>query len=396
MGNVDWFKNAVIYHILIDRFAGFKLIENLDKPEFLGGTIGGIIEKLSYIRDLGINTIWISPFYKTSEYHGYHITDFYDVDQHFGTKKDIEKLIETVHNYDMHIITDFVPNHCSNQHPYFLEAQQNKNSDYRRWFYFIEWPNNYLCFLSFKQLPKINLNYSNARDYIINAAKHWLSLGFDGYRLDHVIGPSHNFWQHFKTEIKSMFPNVVLIGEAWMKGIKFNDLKTINIKHKFLKWIFGSSSDNLLKEYIGELDGALDFRLQELIRDYIVGGRLTEKKFYHQIKSHYKKYPDFYFLPTFLDNHDMNRFLFECKNNKEKLKQAAEIQFSIGQPAIIYYGTEIGMTQKKSVWEYQSNGDLQTRQPMNWIKQDKKLLKFYKNIIKQKIYSLYFNWLHKS
>lgn len=385
MGNVDWFKNAVIYHILIDRFAGFKSIENWDKPEFLGGTIIGIIEKLSYIRDLGINTIWISPFYKTSEYHGYHITDFYEVDPHFGTKKDIEKLIETVHKYNMRIITDFVPNHCSDQHPYFLEAQQNKNSDYRRWFYFNNWPDNYLCFLNFKQLPKINLSYPNARNYIINAAKHWLSLGFDGYRLDHVIGPSHRFWQDFKTEIKSMFPNVILIGEAWMKGIKFNDLKTINIKHKFLKWIFGSSSDYLLKEYIREFDGVLDFRLQEIIQDYIAKSRLTEKEFYHQIKSHYKKYPNSYFLPIFLDNHDMNRFLFECKNNKEKLKQAAEIQFSIGQPAIIYYGTEIGMTQKKSIWAYQTYGDLQTRQPMDWIKQDEDLLTFYKKIIKQKI-----------
>ena len=383
MGNVDWFKNAIIYHILIDRFAGFKSIENWDKPEFLGGNIKGIIEKLPYIRDLGINTIWISPFYKTSEYHGYHITDFYEVDQHFGTKKDIEKLIETVHKNDMYIITDFVPNHCSNQHPYFLEAQQNKNSEYKRWFYFIKWPNNYLCFLNFKQLPKINLNYPNARAYIINAAKHWLSLGFDGYRLDHVIGPAHRFWQHFKAEIKNMFPNVILIGEAWMKGIKFNDLKTINIKHKFLKWTFGSSSDLLLKEYIGELDGVLDFRLQELIRDYVAKGRITEKEFNHQIKSHYKKYPVSYFLPTFLDNHDMDRFLFECKNNKEKLKQAAKIQFSIGQPTIIYYGTEIGMTQNKSIWEYQTYGDLQTRQPMNWIKQDKELLSFYKKIIKK-------------
>jgi glycosidase len=385
MGNVEWFKNAVIYHILIDRYAGFKSTENWDKPEFLGGNIKGIIEKIPYINDLGINTIWISPFYKTSEYHGYHITDFYEVDQHFGTIKDIKKLIETVHNKDMRIITDFVPNHCSNQHPYFLEAQQNKSSEYIKWFYFNKWPNDYLCFLSIKQLPKINLNNSYARDYIINAAKHWLSLGFDGYRLDHVIGPSHRFWKQFKTEIKSIFPNVVLIGEAWMKGIKFNELKTINIKHKFLKWIFGASSDHLLKEYIGELDGVLDFRLQELIKDYVARGKLTKKEFNDELKNHYRNYPNNYFLPTFLDNHDMDRFLFECKNNKEKLKQAAEIQFSIEQPAIIYYGTEIGMTQKRSVWGFPTYGDLHARQPMNWNKQDEKLILFYKTLIKQRI-----------
>ena len=81
----------------------------------------------------------------------------------------------------------------------------------------------------------------------------------------------------------------------------------------------------------------------------------------------------------------MDRFLFECKNNKEKLKQAAEIQFSIEQPAIIYYGTEIGMTQEKSVWGFPTHGDLHARQPMNWNKQDEELFLFYKTLIKQRI-----------
>jgi len=384
MGGADWFKNAVIYHILIDRFAGFTSTENWEKPEFLGGNIKGITKKIPYLQDLGVNTIWISPFYKSSEYHGYHITDFFQIDPHFGTVNDIKKLIETLHKNDMRIIADFVPNHCSNQHPYFKEAQTDKNSDYRNWFYFTKWPNDYLCFLSIKQLPKINLNYPNARNYIINAGKHWLSLRFDGYRLDHVIGPPHHFWKLFKDEIKNMFPNVVLIGEAWMKGIKFNELKTINIKHKFLKWISGVSSDQMLLEYVGELDGVLDFRFQELIRDYIAGGKLSKKEFYDKINHHYKQYLNNYYLPTFLDNHDMDRFMFECRNDKEKLKQAAEIQFSMGQPPIIYYGTEIGITQDKSVWESPSHGDLQARKPMSWKKHDKDLLKFYKKIIEKR------------
>ena len=84
MDNLDWFRDSVIYHILIDRFAGFKSTFDWDKPIFLGGNIKGIIDKLHYLKDLGINTIWISPFYQTSSYHGYHITDFYNVDPHFG------------------------------------------------------------------------------------------------------------------------------------------------------------------------------------------------------------------------------------------------------------------------------------------------------------------------
>ena len=241
-----------------------------------------------------------------------------------------------------------------------------------------------MCFLSIRQLPKLNLENPETRAYIINAAKHWMSLGFDGYRLDHCIGPSHNFWQEFTSEIKKMFPKSVLIGEAWMKGIKLGELKTLNIKNKFLKWLIGSSSDKLLSEYIGELDGVLDFRFQELINWYIARGSLTKEDFNCQIKHHYDKYPENYFLPTFLDNHDMNRFLFDCNNDIEKLKKAAEIQFSISQPPIIYYGTEAGMTQNKSIWNYTSHGDLQARRPMCWDKKNTELKIFYKELINRK------------
>ncbi|EMR75077.1 glycosidase [Thermoplasmatales archaeon SCGC AB-540-F20] len=70
MSGVSWFKSAIIYHILIDRFAGFDSTDNWNKSTFLGGNIQGIIKKLPYLNDLGITTIWISPFYKTSAYHG--------------------------------------------------------------------------------------------------------------------------------------------------------------------------------------------------------------------------------------------------------------------------------------------------------------------------------------
>lgn len=386
MGGASWSKNAIIYHILIDRFAGYTTTENWDKPIFLGGNIGGIIEKIPYLQNLGVNTIWISPFYKTSAYHGYHITDFYQVEPNFGTDENISNLIKAIHKNGMRIIADFVPNHCSSEHPFFKDAQQNKDSEYKDWFYFTKWPGNYLCFLSIRDLPKINLDNPKARDHIINAARQWLGYGFDGYRLDHVIGPSHEFWQEFKKEIKTEYPSAVLIGEAWMKGIKLSELRTINVRDKFLKWLFGASSDNLLREYVGELDGVLDFRLQEMIKDYFSGKNTYGSKeiLYEKIKQRYAKYADDYFLPTFLDNHDMNRFLFDCRNDKEKLKEAAEIQFSLNQPAIIYYGTEIGMTQEKSLWEFQANGDLQARQPMKWEQQDTELLSFYKTLIENK------------
>ncbi len=384
MHDGSWFRNEIIYHILIDRFAGFETLKDWEIPKFLGGTIQGIIEKLPYLDDLGITTLWISPFYETSAYHGYHITDFYQIDPHFGTLEDIKELIQETHNHDMHIIADFVPNHCSRHHPFFQDAQSNKSSPYVNWFNFTNWPHEYLSFLSVTEIPKLNLDNPLVKEHIINAALCWLSLGFDGFRLDHVIGPPHSFWKDFRKELKDKYPNVVLIGEAWMMGIKRRELRTINIKNKFFKWLFGASSDTLLKEYVGELDGVLDFRFQELLKRYVTNPNLSKQTLYKNINRHFSHFPDSYYLPNFLDNHDMDRFLFQCGNDKEKLKEAAQIQFDVGQPPIIYYGTEIGMTQTKSMWKIPSYGDLQARQPMDWENQDTELLNFYKKLIYEK------------
>lgn len=380
--STEWFKNAIVYQILIDRFAGYESSERC-KPDFLGGNIRGIIQKLDYIKGLGVDTIWISPFYETNAYHGYHITDFFKVDRHFGNEEDLKELINEIHNLGMRIIADYVPNHCSQKHPYFRDAQNNKGSIYREWFYFKKWPEDYLCFLSFKELPKLNLDNKETRMHIINAAKYWLGSGIDGYRLDHCIGPKHEFWTIFSEEIKRDYPGCVLIGEATLMGVKLKEMKTINTRRKYLHLLGSRALDNLFKEYIGELDGVLDFKFQRILRDFAVG-KNTKKKALDRLQEHYKKFPSNFYLPTFLDNHDMDRFLYACRDNKELFKEAVKIQFSINQPKIIYYGTEVGMSQKNQIREFNEHGDLQAREPMNWKTQDKDLLEFYKEIITNK------------
>jgi cyclomaltodextrinase len=283
------------------------------------------------------------------------------------------------------VIADFVPNHCSKEHPYFKEAQHNKDSPYRDWFYFTRWPEEYLCFLSVKDLPKLNLDNPPTRDHILHAADYWFSQGFDGFRLDHVIGPSHQFWRIFTKKIHAQYPNVVLIGEAWMMGIKAHELPTLRVPHKFLKWLSGAASDSLFTEYIGLLDGVLDFKVQKLIKRYSTDTTFSQEMLTKALNHHYAHFPETYSLPTFLDNHDMDRFFFTCRNDKEKLKTAASIQFSLPHSPIIYYGTETGMTQTTSLWNTQKIGDLLARQPMNWDSQDKELLSFYKQLIQKRI-----------
>ena len=386
MKSSGWFKHAIVYHIMIDRFAGFGP-GNRNTPGFLGGNLKGVTEKLGYLKALGINTLWLSPFYETSAYHGYHITNFMKVEPNFGKREDLRELIKKAGDNGMRIIADFVPNHCSRHHPFFLEAQKDKGSNFFKWFTFIKWPHDYLCFLDVKDLPKLNLDTPETRDHILDAAKYWLSMGIDGFRLDHVIGPKHAFWNYFRKEIKAEFPQAVLIGEAWLEGIQFKHLKTIQIKNKYARWFFRLSQDSVQKEYYGELDGVLDFRFRELVTLHIARNRATgqENVLESALKRHFAAFSGDYFLATFLDNHDMNRFLFECGNDIEKLKAAAAIQFQIDQPVIIYYGTETGMTHQNPVTVNRPGSDLEARHPMNWQSPNPDIFNFYRELIKTRL-----------
>jgi glycosidase len=377
----NWFKNAIVYHILIDRFAGVTKPDRWENPVFIGGNLRGIINKLDYLTDFGINAIWLSPFCQTNDYHGYHVTDFYKVEPRFGTLDDLKELIDKAHQSGIKIIADFVPNHCSRHHHFFRAAQADKTSEYYPWFIFKKWPYEYHCFLSFPEIPKLNLQYPPARKHIIEAAKYWLSLGIDGFRLDHCIGPTHNFWQDFRRQIKTDYPDCVLIGEAWLMGIKFRELNTINVRRKWLVWLMGQAPERLYRDYIGELDGVLDFKFQ-LIMQELAHGKIDKQTAITKCRKHIAKFPPDFYLTTFLDNHDMDRFLFISGQDKDKLKQAAELQFSLPGPKIIYYGTETGLIQDKSVWDCPSHGDLQARRPMNWDDPDTDLLNFYKELIR--------------
>jgi glycosidase len=380
---MSWLDNAVIYQILIDRFAGFNDTKNWKTPIFVGGNIKGIIDKLPYIKNMGVNAIWISPFYKGVSYHGYHVTDFYSVDKHFGDEKDLKALIESAHKSGIKVICDFVLNHCSNEHPFFIDAVKNKGSEYRDWFLFNNWTNDYQCFFSYDILPKINLDNEQARLHLLDAARKWLGLGFDGFRIDHIIGVSNENLNRIFTPIKVEFPNAVFIGEAWLMGIKFNELDTIKVPNKYLIWLF-HLTNSMYRNYANILDGILDFKTAKSLEKLAMKDNEIYKRKILRTNSELKRSIN---PVTFLDNHDMERFLFRCGGNVDKLKRAADLQFSLKGPTIIYYGTEIGMSQDKPFSSMKSYSDLLAREPMKWnpSKQDIELSEHYKKIIKNKL-----------
>lgn len=390
MKNPVWLRNAVIYNVFIDRFyrsrnspLGKAKVKD-EEPVFCGGDLSGVIEKLSYLEDLGINTIWLSPFTRTASYHGYHITDYFSVEERFGGNVALDKVLLAAKQRKMKVIMDFVPNHVHNTHPWFQSAKQSKTSPYRDWFY---WKKNgdYLKFLNFQELPKLNLDNSACRREIIKAAKFWVAKGIDGFRLDHVLGASLNFWQEFRKEITSFKEDFPLIGEAYFWGIRREFLDTIQVPEKE-HYLFAQQTgtdiyDGVMQEYVGVMDGLLDFQFQKLLKQHIARASSLPSKDRIQriLNQHYEAFRDDCSLISFLDNHDMNRFLYEAGDNKKKLIAAFEIQFSQACPAAIYNGTEMGMSQNIGI--HGNHGDLQVRQMISWNTMDRSLVKKCKYLI---------------
>jgi len=355
-----WTKSAIIYQVFPDRFfpGGDR---SWLKPDslggFFGGTLHGILEKLEYIGQLGCNTIWLNPIFPSPSHHGYDATDLFSVEPRLGTLQDFVTLLNAAHQFGIRIILDFIPNHWSHLHATFQNAIANADSPYRHWYTFHHWPDDYETFFGVKSLPQINLRHPAARQHMLDATKFWLDLGVDGYRLDYAIGPAPDFWADFRRITRAVNAEC---------------------------WTFGEVVDppDVQLSFEGQLDGCLDFVLLEAIRKALAYGSWDGLEFGRFLDRHAAFFPALFSRPSFLDNHDMNRFLWAARGDKRRLRLAALCQFSLpGQP-IIYYGTEVGLSQRRDVRQGERGLPEESRLPMLWDgEQDTDLLEFYRSLI---------------
>lgn len=379
---MNWLNSAIIYQIFIDRFAGCTTDKNSNA--FLGGNLVAATSKLKSIADLGFNTIWLSPYYSCSAYHGYHITNFNEVDPHFGTYADLVAFIDKAHSLNIKVIADFVPNHCSSEHPYFVDACKNAASKYRDWFIFDRWPTAYRCFLNYSELPKFNMNNIDVQEHLLSSARKWINAGFDGLRVDHAIGISFSFLQKLRIEVKQAKPDAVIIGEVWAEGIATSQFNTLEIKRKEFRQQYGIVQEDLQLDYDGVFDGVFDFHLRNLLIEFAHSTTIKEKEqLTKRITQHLSLYSDSYCAIGFLDNHDTDRFLFVCQNNIQCFEQATNLLFSLPIPICIYNGTERGMSQKLALNAKTAYSDLQVRQPIEWNLSNP-ILEYFKVKLKEK------------
>jgi len=353
--SMNSWRQEVLYQVLIDRFAGYDPHKDPTKPEFIGGNIKGVINDLDYIQELGATVLYLTPFLKGLSYHGYDVVDFHAPDERLATLEDLKRLGEEINRRQMKLIIDFVPNHLSYRHPFFLDAQSDPNSQYRDWFIFTKWPTEYLTFLHFNTQPKINLQNREARDYVIKAAEFWVQhLDIDGIRLDHVIGPTIDFWHEFRTRLKQVKPDILLIAEAWIEDFNktYAFKETLNLplpwKNLFEAPTPSEVQSRLLNGYGDLFDGYIDFAFSGIIKNFLTG-KIDAAAARSELSRHYQELSPKLLFPTQLDNQDIDRAMFMANDNTQRILEAITIQFKINQPATIYYGTELGMTQRHSM-----------------------------------------------
>ena len=268
MKEVSWAKDAIIYEIFVERFNRSKEDKNGDyitidwyeKPNsksFFGGTLNGIREKLLYLKQLGVNTIYLTPIFKSPSNHKYDTIDYYQVEPQFGGEVAFNELVKEIHKLGMRIILDAVFNHISDLSSIFLDVKQKgKNSKYYDWFIIygdIE-KGEYEQFASCAYMPKINTSNKEVQDYLMDIIKHYVKdYSIDGWRLDVSDEVSHNFWKRFRKEVKEINPNILITGENWQDG---------------LPYLRGD-----------EFDGIMNYSFTRYINDFLAFGNQNAKEF---------------------------------------------------------------------------------------------------------------------
>jgi alpha-amylase len=360
-----WWDDCAFYEIFVRSF--------FDSNGDGIGDFSGILQKLDYLNDgdpsthtdLGINCVWLMPIFASPSYHGYDVTDYYNVTPDYGTLDDFKELLNEAHKRGIRVILDMPLNHTSSEHLWFKQAQDSSSS-YRDWYIWSEtdpgtlgpwgeqvWhpsPNGKGFYYGVFVDTMPDLNYRNPKvvEEINKVLKFWLDAGVDGFRIDgarYIVedgkvmadSPSNHEWfRQLRTYVKSLSPEALLLGEVW-------------------------TSDFAVSTYTkgDELDMAFDFDLANAMMNSANAGNAD--KVNNQLTFSLKTIPNGWSAP-FLTNHDMDRVMSVLGGDVEKAKNAATMLLTSSGAPIIYYGEEIGMSGKRG----SEDNDISRRLPMQW------------------------------
>ncbi|MDD4069073.1 MAG: alpha amylase N-terminal ig-like domain-containing protein [Candidatus Izemoplasmatales bacterium] len=344
-----WAEGEIIYQILIDRFYDGDYTNNpIDvqswdslpsRNTYYGGDFKGVINKLDYLSSYGVKMIYLSPIFKSPNYHKYDIVDYYQIESIYGSKDDLIDLVNKAHEKGMKIILDVVYNHCSSLHPFFQDLlKYQKNSIYKNWFKVENYPisiakGNYDNFANqVPSMPKFNTANPEVIEYLVTQALYWAKeLKIDGYRLDVSDEVAHIFWKILYQRLTAFNPEFIIIGEIWNHATK---------------WL-----GNV------EMHTTTNYKLRQNIIDFMTGDQESKDfiKRYNENKSRYLT-PHYTYLISLLGSHDTIRL--RTKLNSDLTNHLAlRLMLMLEGIPLIYYGDEIGM---------EGNDDPDNRRAMKW------------------------------
>jgi cyclomaltodextrinase len=338
------FKGDLFYQIFVDRFfssgKGDKSYinrprdsldlrghrDNRKQDVFLGGDLKGVSEKLDYLKDLGVDSVYLTPICRGSSNHKYDVIDYFKIDPMFGDDSDLKEFVDKAHSLGMKVVLDLVFNHSSFYNEMFQDVVKNgKNSKYYN-FYIVHGDKpdkekrNYDTFGSVAMMPKLNSNDYLENDYFVCVGKYFIEkFSIDGFRLDVANEVSHTFWERFKYELRRIKKDVILIGEC----------------------------RNDASSYLGadQMDSVMNYQFMLSCIDFYVDKRIDVEHFVYRLIDLYLRYPEgnSRMMLNLLDSHDTERFYNMVKPDIDIYLMAVLNLIAYPGWAMIYYGDEIFM-----------------------------------------------------
>ncbi len=383
-----WFGEGVTYQIFPDRFrrtytpdpAGMigdrwvhhvwdELMEyrpnergEILNRDFFGGNIPGIIEKLPYLKSLGVSTIYLCPIFEASSNHRYNTGDYRKLDPMLGTDKDLQVLCERAHEMGIRIMLDGVFNHNGSDSRYFnargyyptVGAAQSQRSPYYGWFNFRVWPWQYDSWWGISTLPSVNEGHPDYVKFIIedddSVIRHWLRMGADAWRLDVADELPDWFIEKIRAVMEEEKPDSFLLGEVWEDGSN--------------KIAYSQRRRYLLGR---ETHGLMNYPFRSAALAYLQGGPAAD--FMEQMETLRENYPHdaYYSTMNMLGTHDNPRILtllgaappypLESRDQRAHYRMSAEeyrrgtrrlmlggiLLYAFPGSPMLYYGDEAGM-----------------------------------------------------
>lgn len=364
----QWARNKIVYQIFPGRFASSRDVDErtwyqapISASADLGGDLKGITARLDYLKELGVDVVYMTPIFHSRSSHKYDIIDYYAVDPSFGTTQDLIDLVQRAHDMGMRVMLDAVFNHSAPEFFAFQDLETNwETSPYRDWYYCNGKPKrpklrikkpNYKCFSYFGGMPKLNLDNPETADYFIKVALYWMRIAhIDGWRLDVGDEVSHRFWQKFRSSVKNEFPDALIVGEVWHYAADFLQGDT---------W-----------------DSVMNYPFLNAVLDLVVRREITASEFLNELGFLRGNLNNACHdvLWNLIDSHDTARALHQAGEDKKKMRLMAALQLLLPGMPMLYYGDEVGLT---------GGRDPDCRRGMLWDekRQDRDLLRYYRKLI---------------